>query len=1183
MKLYKRVVSVLLSLCILGTSLPVFPAHAAESVQIISEEPKNDPIKNTVQPIADDPGDSTTAYDLSGLTVGKDSRSVTVQVVSPTASVLFIGLYDQDGSAMFHSARADVNGSSVSQEIEVDIDPAGHEDFTVKAFLLDPTTYACLCTQQAVHYVKWMELDGFAAPAAKDISYSEEEYIHYINNTLLVFFKEDASTADIEAVASSIDGKIIGHKSDLRLFQFLIESSSLDALDALAAAVMGNDCVTYASYDQYMPNMTADVTAVVPNDPWNGDVSSYDWKDHYASGSNWWLEAIDAQFAWAYADEFSPIKIGITDGSFDITHDDLKNKVSFASARAEALNTPVAGKAYEHGTHVAGIIVAEHDNGIGISGTVPNAELLLAPIPHCTSSELICGLNDLVAAGAKVINMSVGESEALASGQSYSSEQLEKFARMAAVPMAILLEDGADFIVVMSAGNGNKWLTPMDAMQNGWFCSLTNDTPTYSDSISINDIRDRVIVVGSAMRNGDDYALSPFSNYGAQIDICAPGSNVYSTLPHTDGNTGTYGEKSGTSMATPIVTGICAMVWSARPELTAPDVRHLVCGSINEEIMIGASYNHPQNVSYPLVNAQKAVEAALKYTADTVPVLVNVQHEDGTPAAGVPVKAYGVDGTSLTNTDGTAVLFLEKGAHFISVNPDGWYADKTVEIKRRTTVNLTLKETFFELSLDETGDVLLINGYGPMPDYNPQNPSPFGSGANSVRINGVSTVGAYAFYLKDSLTEVTLSDSVKIIEDYAFSSSGLSSVSFPDDLFAIGQSAFSYNSSLSSLELPDSISKIGDSAFLSCRNLTTVNIPKNLAKLGAWAFSGCEKLASAIIIPEGVTAINASTFYECSMLPSIKIPSTVKEIGDSAFYCCSNLTSVVIPNGVKTIGNYAFAYCYYYNYGMPTGLSTVVLPDSVTSIGDYAFEGCWALTSVTFGKGLREIGDHAFDACGFLSIVLPTGIETLGQGVFNNCENLTYVTLPNQITEISDWLFRNCYSLKSVTIPYGVETIGEWAFYDCKSLTSVSIPSTVTRIDSQAFTRCVALPSVTIPNSVETLADGAFSSCYSLSSIIIPGSVTQLGSAFSYCTGLSDVTILNGLSTIPVFAFLGCSQLTSITIPVSVTSIESSAFRDCDSLSKIYYAGTEAQWNTISISSSYNTPLFVATVTYLGK
>ena len=185
------------------------------------------------------------------------------------------------------------------------------------------------------------------------------------------------------------------------------------------------------------------------------------------------------------------------------------------------------------------------------------------------------------------------------------------------------------------------------------------------------------------------------------------------------------------------------------------------------------------------------------------------------------------------------------------------------------------------------------------------------------------------------------------------------------------------------------------------------------------------------------------------------------------------------------------------------------------------------------------------------------------------------------VTSIGESAFENCRSLTSVTIPDSVTSIGERAFSYCKSLTSVTIPNSVTSIGKQAFMYCTSLTGVTIPHSVTSISGGAFSYCESLTSVTIPNSVTSIGEQTFYnCTSLASVTIPDSVTSISGAAFYNCTSLTSVTIPDSVTSIGEWAFYDCTSLTDVYYAGSEAQWKAISISSTENDDLLTANIHY---
>ena len=492
-------------------------------------------------------------------------------------------------------------------------------------------------------------------------------------------------------------------------------------------------------------------------------------------------------------------------------------------------------------------------------------------------------------------------------------------------------------------------------------------------------------------------------------------------------------------------------------------------------------------------------------------------------------------------------------------------------------------------TLDSEG-VLTISGTGAMKDYDPYKAPWYGSRSrvkSAVIADGVTSIGDYAF--RDCYN--------------------LASVSIPDSVTSIGADAFWYCTSLTGVTIPDSVTSIGWSAFCGCESLTSVTIPDNVTSIGDWAFGLCKSL-TGVTIPDSVTSICDYAFNGCTSLTSVTIPDSVTSIGECAFYKCGSLTSVTIPDSVTSIGAWAFRDC--------TSLTSVTIPNNVTSIGDFAFNDCTSLTGiwvdrdnnnyssdasgVLFNKDMTtlvqcpgafsgsyaipdsvtSIGYHAFDSCKSLtSVTIPNSVTSIGGDALWGCTSLTSVTIPDSVTSISSDTFASCTSLTSVTIPSSVTSIGWSAFAYCTSLTSVTIPDSVTSIGRYAFEGCESLTSVTIPNSMTSIGEHVFEDCTSLTSVTIPDSVTSIGyNAFGSCESLTSVTIPNSVTSIGDSVFSNCKSLTSVAIPDSVTSIFSCAFDDCTSLTDVYYAGSEAQWKAISISSTGNDDLLTANIHY---
>ncbi len=263
------------------------------------------------------------------------------------------------------------------------------------------------------------------------------------------------------------------------------------------------------------------------------------------------------------------------------------------------------------------------------------------------------------------------------------------------------------------------------------------------------------------------------------------------------------------------------------------------------------------------------------------------------------------------------------------------------------------------------------------------------------------------------------------------------------ELTEISMKMFSKCDSLTTVTIPDTITSIGHYAFDDCDNLEYVNIPDGVKSFGVGAFRYCYALKE-ITIPENITTITTYTFWGCSSLTRITLPSILTSIGESAFRQCSGLTSIVIPNSVTSIAAEAFANCtalkgvyitdleawckisfagyrsnplyYAYNLYLNGSLVTnLVIPDSITTIKPYAFRACRSITSVTLPSSLTSIGDYGFMACSNLqNVEIPDGVTSVGGSSFENCTSMSEVTIGSGSTSIGTNSFKGCTSLAKI-------------------------------------------------------------------------------------------------------------------------------------------------------------------------
>jgi hypothetical protein len=174
--------------------------------------------------------------------------------------------------------------------------------------------------------------------------------------------------------------------------------------------------------------------------------------------------------------------------------------------------------------------------------------------------------------------------------------------------------------------------------------------------------------------------------------------------------------------------------------------------------------------------------------------------------------------------------------------------------------------------------------------------------------DGVTTVGAYAFYNCSALTSIEFSDDLTKIGDFAFGNVGLTAVTIPETVTTIGKGAF-WNTGLTSVIVPEGVTNIGDAAFAYCADLESITVAdanedycsvdgilydKSKTEIICYpAGKSRGPLTDGFTIPDEVTAIAAYAFAKCSELTFVAIPSNVATVGEYAFLSCDGLIAIL--------------------------------------------------------------------------------------------------------------------------------------------------------------------------------------------------------------------------------------------------------------------------------------------------
>lgn len=455
--------------------------------------------------------------------------------------------------------------------------------------------------------------------------------IYFVRNQLLITAYQDVSFEEIEALVEEMDAKIVGYIGVTNDYQ--IEFNSDVSTEYLCQQI--DHLVNYPFIEYVSLNTAFKLCEKSLPLEYN-----FDWEN--GDDDLWYIDEINAHLVWEkYNEKTSLTKIGLIDTAFDYLHNDLLFKQIWENPEYNTYNKDT----FEHGTHVAGIMGAMYDNGIGIAGICSNNELYgYAMATAQTEFQMIMKYKIAIATqittGVKVINISLGVPSRICIGASlYNNDNAKRYIEDNSIIIEKFVEKlinlNYDFLIVTTAGNENDNRHIEDNTEYG--CTILSEVgeeclncakAEYGNfwnyigyEQEYNSVKERIIVVGSIGHYEDINFYSHFSNFGERIDVVAPGEKILSTLsnyvydnnclytydnypifidkndPSNNNNTYTY--MDGTSMAAPQVAGVAGMMYSVNPSLTAEQIKEIIVETATEEVS-----------GYGLLNAYAAVNRA---------------------------------------------------------------------------------------------------------------------------------------------------------------------------------------------------------------------------------------------------------------------------------------------------------------------------------------------------------------------------------------------------------------------------------------------------------------------------------------------------------------------------------------------------------------------------------------------
>ncbi len=353
------------------------------------------------------------------------------------------------------------------------------------------------------------------------------------------------------------------------------------------------------------------------------------------------------------------------------------------------------------------------------------------------------------------------------------------------------------------------------------------------------------------------------------------------------------------------------------------------------------------------------------------------------------------------------------------------------------------------------------------------------------------------------------------------------------------------------------------------------------------SYNGANK---TVAIPEGVTSIAASAFWNNTFVEEVVLPESLERLGGDCFYYCKNLKKVNIPKNVWIMGNNPFAGCPYleiknqspnfilddgvlYNknktaiihYTIKKSEKEFIIPDGVQIVGKHSFFACNNLKKIVVPRSVIHFENNPFSGCERLEVENYSHNYVFENGVIYNkymtsvigCLNGTTVekiTLAPSLTSINRNSFWNCKGIKELVIPSSVTRIGYNPFAGCENMLLSGNPNGYRMENGIVFSAdktamCCATDKAIgeryiVPNGVKTINRGVFSGCKSLKTVDF-NEVTYIDkSSFTNCVGLEEIYLPDTVTYIGEWVFAYCINLRTVSVKKG-TVVDRNAFNEC--------------------------------------